>query len=247
MLVSLQMNKTDGTENSYGGTMRHPYVIMSTAMSIDGCIDDTSPTRLILSNAQDFDRVDALRAECDAILVGAGTIRRDNPKLSIRSSERRNEREAKQLAAHPKKVTITASGVLDPSSSFFQVGESEKIVYCTAAARKKLPPALKSVATIVEIETPQVTPDFVLSDLHSRGIGRLLIEGGSSINSQFLAAGYVNEMRLAIAPIIVGRPDAARFVIGAEYSHNPSRELRLRAVEQIGEMSVLHYILEHSP
>jgi len=66
-----------------------PYVVLSCAMSVDGYIDDASPERLHLSNDADFDRVDAERASCDAILVGANTIRRDNPRLLIRDPRRR--------------------------------------------------------------------------------------------------------------------------------------------------------------
>lgn len=65
-------------------------------MSIDGYINDTSAERLLLSNAADFDRVDAVRASCDAIMVGAGTIRADDPRLLVRSTSRREDR-----ARHP--------------------------------------------------------------------------------------------------------------------------------------------------
>ncbi|MEU9845655.1 dihydrofolate reductase family protein, partial [Actinomadura sp. NPDC048032] len=52
-----------------------PYVLLSCAMSADGYIDDATPERLRLSSTADWDRVDAVRAGCDAILVGAGTVR----------------------------------------------------------------------------------------------------------------------------------------------------------------------------
>ena len=61
-----------------------PYVLLSCATSIDGYIDDASEQRLLLSNDEDLDRVDAVRASCDAILVGAGTVRRDDPRLLVR-------------------------------------------------------------------------------------------------------------------------------------------------------------------
>src|SRR5687768_4878133 len=74
-----------------------PYVLLSCAMSIDGYIDDATGTRLLMSNEADFDRVDAVRADCDAILVGAHTIRVDNPRLLVRSAARRNARIARGL------------------------------------------------------------------------------------------------------------------------------------------------------
>ena len=89
-----------------------PYVILSAAMSIDGYLDTASPPRLALSNAADFDRVDEVRAHCDAILVGARTVRADNPRLLVRSEERRSRREAEGLSPSPWKVTVTATGCL---------------------------------------------------------------------------------------------------------------------------------------
>ena len=64
----------------------------STAVSLDGYIDDNTSQRLVLSSAEDWDQVRALRAECDAILVGAETIRKDNPALVTRNAELRQKR-----------------------------------------------------------------------------------------------------------------------------------------------------------
>ena len=70
------------------------YILLSCAISLDGYLDDASDERLVLSNAADLDRVDAVRAGVDAILVGANTVRNDNPRLSVRSPARRAAREA---------------------------------------------------------------------------------------------------------------------------------------------------------
>ncbi|MGV2387125.1 MAG UNVERIFIED_CONTAM: dihydrofolate reductase family protein, partial [Thermobifida fusca] len=87
-----------------------PRVILSCAMSVDGYIDDASPERLRLSTEADFDEVDELRASCDAILVGAGTIRADNPRLLVRSPERQQRRLAAGHPAHLRKVVLSTSG-----------------------------------------------------------------------------------------------------------------------------------------
>jgi 5-amino-6-(5-phosphoribosylamino)uracil reductase len=91
-----------------------PWVLLSVAMSVDGCIDDASDDRLILSNPADLNRVDAERAAADAILVGASTIRRDDPRLLVRSADRVAARVAAGRPAQPTKVTISRAGDLDP-------------------------------------------------------------------------------------------------------------------------------------
>src|SRR5437868_9219409 len=96
-----------------------PYVLLSCGMSIDGYLDSAADSRLLLSNDADFDRVDAVRSGCDAILVGAETVRRDNPRLQVRSSARRALRVSHGLCSSPVKVTVTARGKLDPAARFF--------------------------------------------------------------------------------------------------------------------------------
>jgi len=78
-----------------------PYVLLSCATSADGYLDDATSQRLILSGPADLDRVDELRAGCDAILVGARTVRTDNPRLLIRDPRRSARRAARGLPAHP--------------------------------------------------------------------------------------------------------------------------------------------------
>ena len=73
-----------------------PYTLLSCSVSIDGYIAGAA-SRLLLSNEADFDRVDAVRASCDAILVGAKTVRIDNPRLLVRSQARRDDRAARGL------------------------------------------------------------------------------------------------------------------------------------------------------
>ena len=93
-----------------------PYVLLSCAISADGYLDDASPHRLILSGPADLDRVDEVRAGCDAILVGAGTVRADDPRLLVRDPRRRARRAARGLPEHPARVTLTATGDLDPGA-----------------------------------------------------------------------------------------------------------------------------------
>src|SRR6185437_15274698 len=106
-----------------------PYTLLSCGISIDGYLDSVEVKRLPLSNDADLDRVDDVRAGCDAILVGAATVRNDNPRLLVRSPARQRARTARGLPPAPMKVTVTASGVLNPCSEFFTAGDVDKYVY----------------------------------------------------------------------------------------------------------------------
>src|SRR3984957_18462126 len=124
-----------------------PYTLLSCALSIDGYLGSATPRRLELSNDADFDRVDAVRASCDAILVGAATVRHDNPRLLVRSQARREARKARGVASSPIKVTVTGRAELDPRADFFASGDNEKLVYCTSERVSNALSRLGPVAT----------------------------------------------------------------------------------------------------
>src|SRR5680860_1417980 len=90
-----------------------PYTLLSCGISIDGYLGGASEKRLLLSNDADLDRVDAVRAASDAILVGAATVRNDNPRLLVRAQARRRARVARGLRPSPIKVTVTRGAQLD--------------------------------------------------------------------------------------------------------------------------------------
>ena len=219
-----------------------PYTLLSCGMSIDGYLDSATVKRLPLSNEADFDRVDAVRASCDAILVGAATVRNDNPRLLVRSGERRAQRVARGLPPSPTKVTVTGCGRLDANASFFTAGDCDKLVYCptsmTAEARRRL----AAVATIVDGGEP-LDMCRVSQDLHARGVDRLMVEGGGMIHTQFLAADLADELQLVVAPFFVGDSRARRFVGDARFPWHPGRRATLAEVRQIGDVVLLRYAL----
>src|SRR5215831_3552537 len=128
---------TDSNTGRNTGTVscvaHRPHTIVSCAVSLDGYLDDASDRRLILSGQEDLDEVDRLRAAADAILVGAGTIRADNPRLLVRDNARVAAREAEGRPPHPLRVTVTGTGDLDPAARFF-TGPGIPLVYAPAAA-----------------------------------------------------------------------------------------------------------------
>jgi len=225
-----------------GAPAQRPYVLLSCAMSIDGCLDAPGPQRLVLSGDADLDRVDAERAEADAIMVGAATIRRDNPRLLIRSAARRAARIARDLPEHPARVTLTASGDLDPGARFFAPAGAGAVVYCAAPQAPKLQFRLNELAQVIAVP-PSVALMAVLADLSRRGVHRLLVEGGARLGREFLAAGLVDELALSVAPFFVGATAAPRFAGPAAYPHDPGRPMHLAEVRQLDELVLLRYLL----
>lgn len=220
-----------------------PYVTLSCAMSIDGYLDSAEPHRLAMSNAADLDRVDGVRAQHDAIMVGASTVRRDNPRLLVRDAARRAKRLASGLRESPAKVTVTASGQLSPDAAFFTTGEGPRIVYCTPDRAEELGARLRDRAVVVGIGDDCVTMSALLDDLGERGIRSLMVEGGGTVLTQFLGADLVDELHLVIAPFFVGEARAPRVVGPAAFPWTASRRARLAGTSQIGDVVLLRYAL----
>ena len=219
-----------------------PYTLLSCAMSIDGYLDSAGDERLVLSGDADLDRVDEVRAGCDAILVGATTVRRDNPRLLVRCPERREERVARGLKPSPVKVTVTCGAELDPAGRFFTTGESEKLVYCPTSAVGVARARLGAVATVVD-GGARVSMRRLGEDLHARGVRRLMVEGGGTLHTQFLAGDLADELQLVVAPFFVGTSDARRFVDDGAFPFGPGRPAVLADLRRVGEVVLLRYAL----
>lgn len=219
-----------------------PYTVLSCAMSLDGYLDDASGTRLVLSNAADLDRVDAVRAGCDAVLVGAGTVRADNPRLLVRAEHRRAQRLAEGRASSPHRVTVTRRSDLDPSAAFFSPGDAESLVYCASAVVAGTRHRLGCAATVVDAGAAP-TMRGVSADLADRGVRRLLVEGGQDVHTQFLCAGLADELQVVVAPFFVGDSRAHRLVKDGPLPWNRSHRAELADVRRIGDVVLLRYAL----
>ncbi|MFC1416574.1 dihydrofolate reductase family protein [Streptacidiphilus cavernicola] len=224
---------------------RRPHVLLSVAMSIDGHIDDRTPERLLLSSPEDFDRVDQLRADSDAVLVGAGTLRSDDPRLLVNSPERQAAREARGLPAQPLRVALTGSGDLDPGLRFWHHG-GDRVAYAPDAAVAKLAERLDGLAEVVGTG-PGLDPGAVLDDLGARGVGRLMVEGGSAVHTLFLTAGLVDEVQLAVAPFFVGDDAAPRFVRAGTFPQDALHRMTLAGTGALGDTALLRYTVARPP
>jgi 5-amino-6-(5-phosphoribosylamino)uracil reductase len=218
-------------------------VLLSCATSADGYLDDASPSRLILSGPADLDRVDEVRAGCDAIMVGAQTVRKDNPRLLIRDPRRRARRAARGRPEHPTRVTLTGTGDLDPRANFFASG-APRLVYCATRALPRAHANLQAHAVLIDAGDP-VSLDVILEDLAERCVARLLVEGGARVLADFLAQDLADEFHLAIAPFFLAGPNSApRLNLPAPApASGPSNPMTLAETRRVEEMVLLRYLL----
>jgi 5-amino-6-(5-phosphoribosylamino)uracil reductase len=224
-----------------------PYVVLSAAVSADGYLDDAGPARLVLSSPEDLERVDELRAGCDAILVGAGTIRADDPALQVRSRCRRVAREERGQPPSPIRITLSRTGEsLHGQEKFFAADAGPPLVYLPGQSAAAARARLGAAAAVIAVSTAgpaAVSLAAVLADLAGRGISRLLVEGGSSVLGQFLASGLADELQLAVAPFFVGEAAAPRLLPPGRYPQSAERRMKLASVTEAGDMAVLQYLL----
>jgi 5-amino-6-(5-phosphoribosylamino)uracil reductase len=206
----------------------------------------------VLSGPEDLDRVDELRASVDAIVVGANTVRRDNPRLLIRSPRLRAARVAAGRPEQPLRVTVTTTGDLDPGARLFtppepaggrpSQGAAVPLVYCASPAVPAAVARLGDRAEIIDAGAPAAL-SFMLADLAERDVPRVLLEGGSVLLREFLTAGLADELHLAVAPFFVGEAAAPPFALPGPYPADREHPMTLAGVQRLGGVVAVRYLL----
>lgn len=207
-------------------------ITLSFATTADGYLDDRSDRRLMISTPEDWAAVLRLRARHDAILVGAETLRRDNPALLLHNPEAQLLRMTAGLRPDLTKVTLTRSGRLSPEMKFFTEGDADRYVF----SERELP-SIEHFATVISSHGP-LTAAFLVTELERRGINSLLVEGGARVLRMFLDAGLADVVRQAVNPELrLGEEQG-----GARFLYEPPREAEC-SFEDLGGMEVMTAVL----
>ncbi|MCB0335939.1 MAG: RibD family protein [Bdellovibrionales bacterium] len=210
--------------------MKKPHITLKCAISLDGYLDDNSTSRLLLSSEEDLRAVDQLRAGSDAILVGAGTIRSDDPSLCVKDVSLLKGK------SQPLRVAVSRSLTLPPNARFFSTDSQKPILYTPA---EHIETATSNFGALAEcVSCGQLLIDWggLFENLANRGVKQLLIEAGASLSSQLIPLKHFDRVRLAIAPYVLGQTGGARF---CESVSKQVSDLKLVESEQLGNTQVL--------
>ena len=205
------------------------------AMTADGKITSAAREYPKFTSPHDRRTMDLLRAEADAILVGAGTIRADDPPLHVRDPEQQRRRAALGKPPGLLVVLVTASATVDPDSGFFShPAAAGRIVATVEDAPPERLDRLRARAEVWLVGTGSVDLAELCRRLKDRGVERLLVEGGGELNWGFVREDLVDEIFVTIAPALLGGRTAPTWLEGEGLAMAHRRALELVDVERHG-------------
>ena len=220
---------------------RRPYILLNYAMSLDGKIstEDRDPVRF--TSGIDRRLMDEIRADVDAVLIGAGTLRAEDPPVRIQAAKRRDERTRMGKSPHPVSIILSRSMRIPSEGRYWKDGQVERIIATAVQtpADRSLP--FQEKAEVIRTGETSVDLNELCRMLSDRGIRRLLVEGGGEVNMAFWAAGLVDEVYLTLCPVVIGGRNAPTAADGTGFDADRFRKLRLVESRRVGQEFFLRY------
>jgi len=211
--------------------MARLYVILNAAMTLDGKIATVAGDSRI-SCEKDLDRIHKLRASVDAVMVGLGTVLADDPSLTVRRARGEN----------PLRVVVDSLGKTPTNAKVLDDSARTIIAVTTRAPKRNVERLRVKGAQIIAVGGKEVDLQKLLEKLHELGVRKLLLEGGSTLNWGMLKRGLVDEVRVAVAPYMVGGMNARTLVGGLGFAKiSKSISLKLTSIDRVGEDLLLIY------
>ena len=220
--------------------MNRPYVFINIATSADGKIDTFERKGSAISSKRDKERVDQLRADADAVLVGGKTLLGELPKLTVRSEALREARVKRGVTPNPIKVGVVTSADIPLDSDFIKAGPARAVIFTTSRTSISQLETLRANGVEVFVDdAPRVDLGKMMETLGKLGLKRLMVEGGGTINFELLRLGLVDELMIYIAPMIFGGENAPTLASGFGLVRNEAIEMKLKNVETYEDGGVL--------
>ncbi|HET7144610.1 MAG TPA: dihydrofolate reductase family protein [Anaerolineales bacterium] len=226
--------------------MNRPYTLINVAITADGKMDTFERKGSAISSKQDKERVDQLRADADAVLVGGKTLLGEYPKLTVKSEALRESRVKRGMPPNPIKVGVVTSADIPLESDFIQAGPARVVIFTTSQTSSSHLETLRGGGVEVFVdEAPRVDLKKMMGRLREIGVKRLMVEGGGTINFELLRLGLIDELTIYIAPIILGGEHAPTLASGLGLARSEAIALKLTNVVSHRDGGILlNYTLE---
>lgn len=213
--------------------MDRPFIFINSAISADGKLSTKERKQIRISGKLDFERMDDLRSQADAVMVGIGTILSDDPSLTVKSPERKAARKAAGKSENPARIIVDSSARTPVNADIFTKGDGIRIIAVSNAAPAENVEKLKKMALVIKTETNKVDLSELVGKLKKMGINILMVEGGATLNWGMLSAGLVDEIYTFVGNLIIGGATSPTFTDGEGFSEAEVLELELLSMEKI--------------
>ncbi len=222
-----------------------PVVIVNVAMSADGKLSTRERRQVKISGMEDFARVDRLKAGCDAVMVGIGTVLADDPSLTVKNPDLKKQRTDEGRPEHPVRVVIDSRARTPPTASILSKGDGLRVVAVSGRADPDRVAALRGKATVIVAGENEVNLARVLDELGAMGIRSLMAEGGGTLIAGLVRAGLVDEFYTYVGSIVIGGKDAPTPADGPGWTKEAEfARLTLAEVTRMDDGVLLHWTVK---
>jgi riboflavin-specific deaminase-like protein len=214
-----------------------PYIIIKAALSLNGCLDAGTGIRTLFSDDEDLHAVDRLRADSDAILIGGGTARYDNPSLLIKSASFIKDRINNNKPPHPKRIILWGKTSLSSylHLKIFQPSDAKTSILLHHSLKDEAISGLPSCIQLKFFDSEHISTNDIINLTAQTDIKKLLLEGGAKLSQHFIESGVYDELRIACAPRTLPTEHAIKFNFPKNYLLNTCRS----EISESGNMTLV--------
>lgn len=224
------------------------HVLVNAAASVDGKLSTRRREQIPISGADDFDRVDRVRAAAAAVMVGVGTVLADDPSLTVKLQDRRVQRLRNARPGNPARVVVDSRARTPPDATVLDDEATTYLLVAEGAPDDRVEALSAAGAEVLAVPAGadnRVDLPAGLDALESAGVDRLLVEGGGELIFSLFAAGLVDELSVFVGSVVVGGRDAPTLADGEGFVDPEAfSRLTLKAVERLDDGVLLEYAVE---
>jgi 2,5-diamino-6-(ribosylamino)-4(3H)-pyrimidinone 5'-phosphate reductase len=218
-------------------------VVVNAAMSADGKLSTRERTQVPISGPTDFERVDELRAESDAVMVGIGTVLADDPSLTVDDPVRTAIREADGEPIQPARVVADSECRTPLDADVLDDEARTYLLASEAAPEARITELTESGANVIVTGEDRTDLREALGELEAEGIDQLMVEGGGEVIYSLFDAGLVDELSVYVGSTVIGGRDAPTLLDGEGFTEDLPR-LSLLGVERIDDGVLMEWLVE---